>query len=86
MEISRKSDRKWDTTKKNERSTAKVSNLVRNGEENDRKHSGEMRTDQGKLFRGIVNWSGAAQSVVSTRPKIVYLALGTVFSLFQLTY
>ena len=28
------------------------------------KHSGEMRTDQGNLFRGIVNWSGAAQSVV----------------------
>ena len=25
------------------------------------KHSGEMRTDQGNLFRGIVNWSGAAQ-------------------------
>ena len=28
------------------------------------KHSGEMRIDQGNLFRGIVNWSGAAQSVV----------------------
>ena len=28
------------------------------------KHGGKMRTDEGNLFMGIVNWSGVAQSVV----------------------
>ena len=77
---------KDDSTKIEEESNEKFSmNPYLKSKTYVRKHSGEMRTDQGRLFRGIVNWSGAAQSVVSTRPKIVYLALRTVFSFFQLT-